>query len=49
MSQNSRQARQLRTARSNLVGIDFARAMRLAGEARSAVTRRAGFAVNFLG
>jgi 5-methylthioadenosine/S-adenosylhomocysteine deaminase len=35
--------------RGRLVGIDTARVMRLAAEARDAVMRRAGFAVDFLG
>jgi 5-methylthioadenosine/S-adenosylhomocysteine deaminase len=42
-------AGKVRKWRGNLVGIDLARAMRLADEARSALMRRAGFAVNFLG
>ena len=35
--------------RGRLVGVDVARTMRLAEEARDAVMRRAGFSVNFLG
>jgi 5-methylthioadenosine/S-adenosylhomocysteine deaminase len=35
--------------RGRLVGVDTARVMRLAAEARDAVMRRAGFAVDFLG
>jgi 5-methylthioadenosine/S-adenosylhomocysteine deaminase len=35
--------------RGNLVGIDVPRLMRVAGEARDAVMRRAGYSVNFLG
>jgi 5-methylthioadenosine/S-adenosylhomocysteine deaminase len=42
-------AGKLRKWRGQLVGIDLARAMRLAEEARTAVMRRAGFAVDLLG
>jgi cytosine/adenosine deaminase-related metal-dependent hydrolase len=42
-------AGKLRKWRGQLVGIDVARAMRLAEEARTAVMRRAGFAVDLLG
>jgi hypothetical protein len=41
-------AGKVRKWRSQLVGIDLARAMRLAEEARTAVMRRAGFAVDLL-
>jgi 5-methylthioadenosine/S-adenosylhomocysteine deaminase len=39
----------LRKWRGRLIGVDVARAFRLAGEAREAVMRRAGFSVNLLG
>jgi 5-methylthioadenosine/S-adenosylhomocysteine deaminase len=42
-------AGRLRKWRGSLVGIDVARAMRLAEEARTAVMRRAGFTVDLLG
>jgi uncharacterized protein (DUF924 family) len=42
-------AGKLRKWRGQLVGIDLARAMRLAEEARTAVMRRAGFKVDLLG
>jgi 5-methylthioadenosine/S-adenosylhomocysteine deaminase len=42
-------AGKLRKWRGQLVGIDLARAMRLAEEARTAVMRRAGFTVDLLG
>jgi 5-methylthioadenosine/S-adenosylhomocysteine deaminase len=42
-------AGKVRKWRGNLVGIDVPRLMRMAEEARDAVTRRAGFSVNFLG
>jgi 5-methylthioadenosine/S-adenosylhomocysteine deaminase len=42
-------AGRLRKWRGSLVGVDVGRAMRLAEEARTAVMRRAGFAVDFLG
>ena len=42
-------AGKLRKWRGRLVGIDLARAMRLAAEARTAVMRRAGFTVDLLG
>jgi cytosine/adenosine deaminase-related metal-dependent hydrolase len=42
-------AGKLRKWRGKLVGIDMARAMGLAGEARTALMRRAGFAVDLLG
>ena len=35
--------------RGNLVGVDQARVMRMAQEARDALMRRAGFQVNLLG
>jgi 5-methylthioadenosine/S-adenosylhomocysteine deaminase len=35
--------------RGRLVGVDLERTFRLAGEAREAVMRRAGFSVNLLG
>jgi len=35
--------------RGNLVGVDVARVLRLVGEARDAVLRRAGFQANLLG
>jgi cytosine/adenosine deaminase-related metal-dependent hydrolase len=41
-------AGQVRKWRGSLVGVDAPRLMRMAGEARDAVTRRAGFSVNFL-
>jgi 5-methylthioadenosine/S-adenosylhomocysteine deaminase len=41
-------AGKVRKWRGRLVGVDVARAMRLAEEARDAVMRRAGFSVNFL-
>jgi hypothetical protein len=41
-------AGQVRKWRGSLVGIDVARLMRTAEEARDAVMRRAGFSVNFL-
>jgi 5-methylthioadenosine/S-adenosylhomocysteine deaminase len=41
-------AGQVRKWRGNLVGVDAPRLMRMAEEARDAVTRRAGFSVNFL-
>jgi hypothetical protein len=41
-------AGKVRKWRSQLVGIDLARAMRLAEEARTAVMPRAGFAVDLL-
>lgn len=41
-------AGKVRKWRGRLVGVDMARAMRLATEARDAVMRRAGFSVNFL-
>jgi 5-methylthioadenosine/S-adenosylhomocysteine deaminase len=40
-------AGQVRKWRGNLVGVDVPRLMRMAEEARDAVTRRAGFSVNF--
>ncbi len=39
---------QVRKWRGNLVGVDVLRLMRMAEEARDAVTRRAGFSVDFL-
>jgi len=42
-------AGRVRKWRGNLVGIDRARVMRLAAQARDAVMRRAGFAVDLLG
>jgi 5-methylthioadenosine/S-adenosylhomocysteine deaminase len=39
----------LRKWRGRLVGVDLERTLRLAGEAREAVMRRAGFSVNLLG
>jgi 5-methylthioadenosine/S-adenosylhomocysteine deaminase len=39
----------LRKWRGHLVGVDLERTFRLAGEARDAVMRRAGFSVNLLG
>jgi 5-methylthioadenosine/S-adenosylhomocysteine deaminase len=39
----------LRKWRGRLVGVDLDRTLRLAGEAREAVMRRAGFSVNLLG
>jgi hypothetical protein len=41
-------AGQVRKWRGNLLGVDVPRLMRMAEEARDAVTRRAGFSVNFL-
>jgi cytosine/adenosine deaminase-related metal-dependent hydrolase len=41
-------AGQVRKWRGNLVGVDVPRLMRIAEDARDAVTRRAGFSVNFL-
>jgi 5-methylthioadenosine/S-adenosylhomocysteine deaminase len=41
-------AGQVRKWRGNLVGVDALRLMRMAEDARDAVTRRAGFSVNFL-
>jgi 5-methylthioadenosine/S-adenosylhomocysteine deaminase len=41
-------AGQVRKWRGNLLGIDAPRLMRMAEEARDAVSRRAGFSVNFL-
>jgi len=41
-------AGQVRKWRGSLVGVDAPRLMRMAGEARDAVMRRAGFSVNFL-
>jgi cytosine/adenosine deaminase-related metal-dependent hydrolase len=41
-------AGQVRKWRGSLVGIDTPRLMRMAGEARDAVMRRAGFSVSFL-
>ena len=41
-------AGRVRKWRGNLVGVDLPRLMRMAEEARAAVTRRAGFSVNFL-
>jgi len=41
-------AGQVRKWRGSLVGVDTPRLMRMAGEARDAVMRRAGFSVNFL-
>jgi 5-methylthioadenosine/S-adenosylhomocysteine deaminase len=41
-------AGQVRKWRGNLVGVDGRRLMRMAEDARDAVTRRAGFSVNFL-
>ncbi len=35
--------------RGNLVGVDVARVLRLVGEARDGVLRRAGFRANLLG
>jgi hypothetical protein len=42
-------AGKVRKWRGNLVGIDVPHLMHMAEEARDAVTRRAGFSVNFLG
>ena len=42
-------AGRVRKWRGNLVGVDMARVLRLAQEARDAVLRRAGYTVNFLG
>jgi hypothetical protein len=42
-------AGKVRKWRGNLVGIDVARVLRLAKEARDAVLRRADFKVNLLG
>jgi 5-methylthioadenosine/S-adenosylhomocysteine deaminase len=42
-------AGKVRKWRGRLVGVDLARTMRLAEQARDAVMRRAGFSVNFLG
>jgi len=36
-------------SKGSLVGVDAPRVLRLAAEARDAVVRRAGFAVNLLG
>jgi len=41
-------AGQVRKWRGSLVGVDAPRLMRMTGEARDAVMRRAGFSVNFL-